>query len=322
MLDLAYTENKRAIRGQWDKAIIAKFYHELGHHLSYFGLPGPDIRDFIDWREYLGWKTAVELITNGPNRTEQLRRANKLKTNMNLQRLAGTWELRKGSLEDIVVNGYDADGNLPKLLSIQQTGIPKMRYDLHNWDFQSGLGYIGGSLDVARKRLDAIKRCIELQRDCPFLFLITLNVRHGLGDEFTKYLVGHSRTLVDEYSTETLNWYAVRSSTDNTDRYRLKAAFPLIVRGYAESNSFDCYCYPPLSYAGHNAHLMHFAFVLKPALSVLPTHSRQTREEVISFPFLEAKDGNIIAASLQHPNLNLHEAIILISKVLDLKDNQ
>lgn len=317
MLGLAYTENKSFIRGQWDKSIVARFRQELDKPLAYFGLSGPEIRDFIDWGEYLGWKTVVEFLSGGSDREQQLRQINKLKTNMNLQRLAGSWELRKGSLEDIILNGYDIDGNQPKLLSIPESGAPKMKYDLHNWDFQSGIGYLG-TLDIARRRLDAIRRCIELQRDHRFIFFITLNVRHTLREELSNFLVGRSFGSVEENSRKTLEWYSQRGSADQTDRYRLKAVLPLIVRDFAQNFSFDCNCYPPLYYEGYNnSYLIHFAFILTPSLSVLPSHSKQSMEEVIDFPFVEVIKGEFTLPELQHPNLDKSRAERLINSVLN-----
>ncbi len=69
MLRLATTDNKIAIRRNWDKPIINSFYQQIGRRLSYFGLPGPDIKDFLDWGEFLGWKTGIEFISTKLNFT-------------------------------------------------------------------------------------------------------------------------------------------------------------------------------------------------------------------------------------------------------------
>jgi len=72
MLPLSVTENKQAIRQIWDKSIIRQFCKTIEkERLSYFGLPGPDIRDFHDWADYLDWKTGIELLNKGKNREEQ-----------------------------------------------------------------------------------------------------------------------------------------------------------------------------------------------------------------------------------------------------------
>src|SRR6266496_2118736 len=106
MLPLSHTPNKVAIRQNWDKSIISDFSTNIGKKLSYFGLPGSDIADLIDWKDYLDWRTGVEFVSpNGQATEEQRRKINELQTNIMLKGLSSNWELRRGSLEDIVING-------------------------------------------------------------------------------------------------------------------------------------------------------------------------------------------------------------------------
>ena len=293
MLPLAFTENKKAIRCLWDKSIIAAFSENWQRQLDYFGLPGPDVQDFVSWHDHLGWKTAIEYVPpansrNSRARDDSLRNVQRLQRNMMLRGYLSEWELRKGRLEDIILDGADIDGNQPELLSIVRNRRPRMHYDLHNWDFQGGLGYVNSNREA--RRVEAIKKCIELQMGHPFLFLLTLNVRHKLDDQPSKYLNGMS----DEYglpqSGETLKWYSDQGNQRGGDHYRTTMTTIMLVRQTAHLNSFDCICYPPIYYEGAGSeHFLHFVFTLIPEDSVLPVFSRQLFSEVVTLPLIEVR---------------------------------
>jgi len=301
MLPLSSTDNKKAIRCLWDQPIIADFSNRIKKPLNYFGLPGPDIADFHDWKEYLGWKTGVELVSKkGPKelRDAQQARVNELQTNVMLNGLGGEWELRRGKIEDIILNGFDIDQKTPKYFIFGKEQPVRLQYDLHNWDFQGGLYRTNNN---ESKRIEAIKQCIRLQKGYPFLFLLTLNVRHTLGEELLNYLNGAASDIDSDKYKEALNWYAKQGSADKTEHYRIKAVVPLFVRSVSQVHSFDCYCYPALYYEGWKEHLLHFVFELWPKRTVLPTFSAQQTGEVIDLPIIDIKDGQFILAPKQHP---------------------
>jgi len=301
MLELATTDNKIAIRTNWDKPIISDFYQLIGRKLSYFGLPGPDIRDFVDWREYLGWKTGVELISaRSQNQNKQKMKINRLQTNIMLQGFNNEWELRRGALEDIVLEYTDVDGKTPAKLILESGRRPRMEYDLHNWDFQGGLGYRTKKGEEA-KRIEAIKACIALQKNHAFIFFLTLNVRHTLGDELMIYLEDQAGEIQSNEHKEILHWYAQQGAIHGTEHLRLKAVVPLFIRKIAEVYSFDCFCYPPIYYEGWKEHLIHYAFILSPKRTVLPSFSSQNIIRVIEMPIMHAKNGIIQLSDQQHP---------------------
>lgn len=303
VLPLSSTPNKEAIRRLWDKPIIADFAKRIKKPLSYFGLPGPDIRDFHDWGSYLGWKTCVEnLSKSGHERLEQLRKINQLQTNIMLSDFNDQWELRRGQIEDIILDGTDIDGKKPALLSID-TKPPTMKYDLHNWDFQGGL--YTASKKKGSKRIQAIEHCIRLQRGYHFLFLLTLNVRHTLGEELAIYLNGAAKDITSTKHKEILHWYAGRGAFDKTEHCRIKAVVPLFIRQIAHVNSFDCFCYPPLYYEGWKEHLLHFVFELFPKGTILPAFSKQDTSVVIELPLIKIQDGNfVLVLQQQHPHFD------------------
>jgi hypothetical protein len=305
MLGLATTDNKVAIRRTWDKPIINGFYQQIGRKLSYFGLPGPDIRDFIDWGEFLGWKIGVEFISaRSQDQNEQKKKINKLQTNIMLQGFNNEWELRRGSLEDIVMEYTDIDGKKPAKLILEPGRKPRMEYELHNWDFQGGLGYRTKKGEEA-KRIEAIKTCIALQKNHAFIFFLTLNVRHTLGDELMVYLEKQADELQSIEHKEILHWYAQQGTKHGTEHLRLKAVVPLFIRKVSEVHSFDCYCYPPIYYEGWKEHLVHYAFILSPKRTVLPSFSSQNIDQVIELPIMHAKNGIIQLLDEQHPGFIL-----------------
>jgi len=312
MLPLSHTQNKVSLRREWDKPIIAKFSKNLGRKLAYFGLPGPDIEDFKDWGQYLGWKTGIEFISNsGKEREDQRRKINQLQTNVMINGFSDDWELRKGSLEDIILKGYDIDGYPPAFLHIEKNQLSRMTYELHNWDFQGGLGYrTKKNEDV--KRIEAIKRIIVLQKTHPFIFLLTINVRHTLGDELMNYLIDQSKELQSQNYKSILEWYSKQGASQKTEHIRLKAVVPLFIRRMAEIYSFDCFCYPPVYYQGWKDHMIHFVFLLEPKRTVLPCFSDQKLVEVIDLPIIYAEEGVFKLSEQQHPNFSSENTIALI----------
>lgn len=312
MLPLSNTQNKVSLRKEWDRPIIAEFSKKLGRQLAYFGLPGPDIEDFKDWGPFLGWKTGIEFVTNsGAAKEEQRRKINKLQTNVMLNGYSDNWELRKGSLEDIILNGYDIDGYSPALLHIERGQPPRMTYELHNWDFQGGLGYrTKKNEDV--KRIEAIKRCISLQKSHPFIYLLTLNVRHTLGEELMNYLLDQAKELQSQKHKDILEWYSQQGASQKTEHIRLKAVVPLFIRRVAEIYSFDCFCYPPVYYQGWKEHMIHFVFLLAPKRTVLPCFSNQKLVEVIDLPIVCAEGGVFKLDKQQHPKSSFENTIALI----------
>lgn len=320
MLPLSSTPNKQVIRRCWDRPIIEDFSKRIGKKLDYFGLPGPDICDYLDWNESLGWKTGIEYASNrgsSEQRQEQSRRLNELQTQVMLNNLGGTSEIRRGVLEDIILSGVDIDSKRPRLLTGEKNMPSRMEYDLHNWDFQGGL-YKNKRNES--KRIEAIKLCIKLQKAHPFLFLLTLNVRHTLGDELSTYLNGAAHDIGSVKHKEVLEWYSNRGRTDNTEHYRIKGVVPLFIRTIAQVNSFDCYCYPPLYYEGWKEHLLHFVFELTPKGTVLPTHSEQLTNTVIELPLIRVRNGEFALVEQQYPHFSSESLETLLQNELSISE--
>lgn len=63
--------------------------------------------------------------------------------------------------------------------------------------------------------------------------------------------------------------------------------------------------YPPIYYEGWKEHLVHYAFILSPKRTVLPSFSSQNILQVIELPIMHAKNGIIQLADEQHPGFIL-----------------
>lgn len=314
MLPLAITENKKALRRMWDKPILKMFSSHIGRNLNYIGLPGPDIYDFKDWGDLLAWKTGVERYPRKNTRDldECRAKVRTMQKNIMLSGWGGQWELRKGEIENIILEGVDVDGITPKYFKIKKGERPELTYDFHNWDLQGGIGYKTKS--KIHKRVEAIKKCVEYQRGHPFVFFLTVNVRHTLGDEFKQRLQDTARELGDPTQDTIFRWYSEQDAKDDMERYRQKAVIPLFIRDVAHYNSFDCFCYPPVYYRGYEEHLLHFVYVLTPKGTIFPTFSNQTMRDVLNLPLIHANEGRFEIAKQQHPNFDFQQARSIIDE--------
>src|SRR5881396_2295905 len=52
--------NKDLIRRDIDLDLVRQLYESKGQQLTYFGLPGTELLDLSEWRDYLGSFTCVE----------------------------------------------------------------------------------------------------------------------------------------------------------------------------------------------------------------------------------------------------------------------
>ena len=66
--------------------------------------------------------------------------------------------------------------------------LARFSYDLVNLDFDGGLGYRSMRAHGTAKRTIAIKKLFERQEGHSFILLLTINVRHTLGEEIQEYL--------------------------------------------------------------------------------------------------------------------------------------
>lgn len=295
------SSNKALVRSQWDLPIIEQWMRKLGaSSLSYFGLPGPAISDLLDWQQCLGYCTGVERLRKAAGqRKEDLNTHRLILKNIMLNGI-GNFQLLRGQIEDVILDGTDLDNTRPHLSKGPSPLIAPFHYDLVNLDFLGGMGYKDKKGES--KRVRALKKLLERQRGKSFLLILTLNVRDGIDDELIRYLDGAKHGASDQALRDTLSWYI--ACAQGMKDYRLKAVVPLFIRREAEVWGFDCFCYPPLVYEGSgSARMVHFAFQLLDTLTILHAYSTQEVLDVINLPFIEIKKETLEIAK-QHPNFD------------------
>jgi len=109
------TSNKSLIRRQWDWPIIQEWVKKRRCLLSYFGLPGPYIEDLRDWKQSLARCTGVERLRKADHqRKEDLNIHRQIHKNVLLSGIGG-FQLLRGQIEDVILNGTDIDNTRPQL---------------------------------------------------------------------------------------------------------------------------------------------------------------------------------------------------------------
>lgn len=309
-MPFADTENKAAIRRIWDRALLQGWRQKQKcSHLTYFGLPGPEIHDLIDWKDLLDHRrTGAESI--GRTKREQMKARDemgKLTTNLFIAGISSGFQLLRGDIEDIILDGLDYDGNRPQINDGRSAHVARFGYSLVNLDFDGGLGYKDGA--GAAKRVAALKKLFERQEGHSFLFFLTINVRDTMGDEIEDYLRGlQTRERGPNWKT-VLDWYLSRS--DGEREYKLKATVPSFIQAVAETRVFRCTSRPPISYEGHErAHMLHFAFELEAvALNGRPANLRgfssQDDTDLIALPLIRSENGQLRLAKRQHSGFDI-----------------
>jgi hypothetical protein len=308
------TDNKAAVRQKWNLPILSSYANELGRKLAYFGLPGAEIRDLIDWKDVLDYRTGVELLSKaGKGRSQELRTIDQIQLNVMMNGLGSDWQLLRGYVEDIILEGFDIDGTPPALNNRDVPHRRLFRYDLYNLDFIGGIGY--ADTKGESKRIRTIRKLFERQKGHDFLLLLTINVRDTVGKELSGYLLEISEENPDDGDIRImLEWYAAAGR--GMKKYKLKSALPIAIQDFARFCSFHCLCYPPLAYRGHNATMVHFVFRFEytPGRN-FPLPRQQGIKDLLNLPLVEIDNANVILAEVQHPEFDFSRCLRCFSFV-------
>jgi hypothetical protein len=304
------TPNKQVIRSQWDRPILQKLMKSSTGGLSYLGMPGPQIRDFIDWGDLLSYKTAVQIVRSGSKHEEDLATVNRIHTNVAVKDVPNV-QVLLGSIEEIILAGQDMKGNFPRQSHKESSGKRAFTYDFVNLDFEGGVGYKAkDKRSNARdksggQRLEAIRKLFDRQQGHSFIFFWTVNVRDTLGNEPMDYLKEVAGRIQKPAVKEIVEWTAGLNES-GFKHYQLKTWVPLFIKEEAEGRRFYCHCYPPVFYEGHeHAKMVHFAFSLDyEERRELRVASPQDEDRVAHLPLIEASDGELKVAATQHPDFD------------------
>ena len=303
------TINKAAIRQQWDLRILEDWCRVFGCHLTYLGLPGPELRDLLDWRTVLDRRrTGIESPGRSKKERDQADETmGRLLMNALAHDISSGFELLVSDVEDVIIDGHDIKGKVPQLSNGQAPHLARFSYDLVNLDFDGGLGYKSIRAHGAAKRIKALKKLFERQEGHSFILLLTINVRHKLGEEIQEYL-GNLKTRDPGAGwSEMVSWCLNRG--DGELEYQLKAIVPSFIQAAAELHMFRSICRPPIVYNGHeHARMLHFVFELRRQPGNLRAFGQQDDRDLVELPLLTCEGGQLQLAATQHPNFTIQQA--------------
>lgn len=276
------TPNKDLIRKEFDKYVIEDQYRKKGERLTYFGLPGPEILDILEWREYLGKIIAVERDLYA----RHFMRSKAFSKGFD----PANFQILFGDIDDVILKGQDFEGEKPK----------ESAFDVVNLDYEGGLVYkdlAGGS-----KRIRAIKKLFSLQQASKrdFVLSVTVNTRNRDWGEFDKTL-DEVQDELEEYGVEgvskNIEWHKTAGYA-----YKIKVYLPVHLGIWARPCSFFCSIIRTVTYLGSsNRRMVHFAcaFVYgKPKVG-------QSLLKVLNMPMYEVKKGKIQESTIQPPELSV-----------------
>jgi hypothetical protein len=277
------TPNKQAIRRVWDGAIIARRCNDLKRALYYFGLPGEEMHDIVDWITWLQRDvTAVE-----KDSPEFFDRKSQMEDIAIIHDL--NLEVRRGKIESIIATGRSQDQEVLRRASFQGNQLA-FSYDLVNLD------YIGGNT-LSRQR--AVEALFRAQSAWPFTLLITYNVRTPMIRQMAEELI-NLRGQIDPDGDELVSWY----ESHNQETARLKATVPTIIAAAAASARLDCHAYPPVRYLGDgNTTLVHFAFDLTPRPAVHRGRHTSMRA-LMTLPMIDVINGILRVSDVRDPSFS------------------
>jgi hypothetical protein len=280
------TINKDRVRNEDTKLVLKKFQREK-RGLSYLGLPSGEMKDILEWKDYLSRYTAVERELDQRHRLELTALKNNLQDNL---------VILFGDLDNILVKGGDKFGN--KL---------EFPYDIVFLDYYGGIIYRGF------RRIRAINSLIEKQKLNHFLLLMTFNLeessyarneRINVLGKIKDELLGFYPydTTMKEQIEKIIEWH---KSEQTPEFYRQKIFVPYLIKTNSEMVGFKVHSYPPLFYKGFkDAPMIHFAFKLIPeGISSTKAVSEQTILDIINLNLKQVENGRISIMKHQAPHL-------------------
>lgn len=267
------TPSKDLIRRFINKPIIAAFASNLGSKLSYFGCPGIEGLDLLEWQDHL--KEIVAVDENLPN-LEQL--------TIKMLGIAPQLQVFEahGAIEKLILDGRrDTGGKRLGSRWDPEAHTWRWNYSLINLDvfriFLAGPSTVVGTRAAAYyNRTEAIKRLFVLQRGHSFVLLITVPLWSSnptsierIAHDLSSYLSAQcSQTpqLIADVIDFRLNQNAGKLPSE-----LLTAAMPLMLAQFGAQESFRLKDFQIIKYLGSNkARMFHLACVCEAIDDALP----------------------------------------------------
>lgn len=280
------TINKDRVRKE-DTNLVSSEFKNKGRGLSYLGLPSGEMKDIIEWKEYLSKYTAIERDINQRNSILLTALKENLQDNLTLL---------FGELDEILSYGKDKFNN--------ELEFP---YDVVFLD------YYGGIIYRRFRRIDAIKSLIEKQKSSSFILLMTFNL------EESEYAKNQRINVLNKIKSELFGFYPFNvemkacienvikwhNSETTPEFYRHKIFVPFLIKTNAEMLGFKLHTYPPIFYRGfRNNPMIHFQFKLMTG-GISPTKevSEQTILDIINLNLKQSEGGRISIMKNQGPRI-------------------
>lgn len=270
------TLTKGLIRSDVDKSIIQKFFEEKRRMLRYFGLPGKEILDVLEWKEYLKSIVGVEIDIDD---------ASIMMHNVMDWGLEGDFKRLMGNIDEIMVTKIDSNG--------RKLAYP---FDIVNLDYSGGM--IHKDKTGLSKRVKSLRVLFQNQENCSikyedfddFIFFLTLNTRQKVGDEYNKFWKNIDTIITKNQSNEeTIDWYK-----RNEKYFITKIYIPTLIREIASATHYDCFTHEPITYKGSSdIRLIHFAFRLNYRSEIdLDIQHKQSLLDVLNLELKESRKIN------------------------------
>ncbi len=278
------TKNKDRVRKE-DKELIEKEFKKKKIKLSYLGMPSGELKDILEWQDYLDKCTAIE----NDFAQRHMLELNAVRLNLN-----GRIDILSGDIDDILIQGKDKYGN--KL---------KFPYDIVFLD------YFGGILYKGFRRVNAIKSLISKQKGNSFLLFLTFNLKES--GYAKNAIINTLRKIKEELSVfcfqddktkkqiaKLIKWYE-----DAEEIYRHKIFVPYFIKTNAENVGFKVHAYSPIFYEGFGKNpMLHFIFKLTPEIeSPTKAVSGQTMIDIINLNLKEVSKKRVFVSKKRPPYL-------------------
>jgi hypothetical protein len=299
-----YTDHprKNIFRTLWAKPLIQYINAVLGKKLVYMGLPGIGAFDIKEWINYLDVVFAYQCLDDNKDIEDAEKEFDVLNDYLNTCTVKGTlndYGLYKGYLEQVVMTGYDDDGQ-----EFNQNDF----VTVYNLDFCNTLTkpypvvYPDGTVKDCYK-LDAIEKLIELQTNITtekksdkFLMFVTVNSNflEKSYDDISDRIFKKYKNLIDQ------------KTVDPSRQARLIKAYSYyFLNKIFQKYNYQAEFFPPMYYEGSDGYRAKGTNAWVPTmmltLTILGTHlgnfedetPKQDAQEYLNYKFLYANSKSL-----------------------------